>query len=157
MVDTQNDSQARKRMLPPTYLLIAIVVMVALRFLVPVARFIRFPWTLLGLLPGALGVTLNLLADQAFKRHQTTVKPFEKSTSLITAGPYALSRNPMYLGFTLMLLGIALFLGALTPFIVVPIFALIMEFIFIRAEEPMMQETFGDAWQAYKAEVRRWI
>jgi protein-S-isoprenylcysteine O-methyltransferase Ste14 len=63
----------------------------------------------------------------------------------------------MYLGFTLMLLGIAIFLGALTPFIVVPIFALTMEYVFIRTEEPMMQETFGDAWQAYKAKVRRWI
>ena len=100
---------------------------------------------------------LNLLADQAFKRHQTTVKPFEKSTALVTAGPYALSRHPMYLGFTLMLLGIAILLGALTPFIVVPIFALTMEYVFIRTEEPMMQETFGHAWQAYKTNVRRWI
>jgi protein-S-isoprenylcysteine O-methyltransferase Ste14 len=157
MVGKQNGSRARKRMLPPTYLLIAIVTMVALRFLLPAARFIRFPWTLLGLLPGALGVALNLLADRAFTRHQTTVKPFEESTALVTAGPYVLSRHPMYLGFTLILLAIAVFLGALTPFIVVPIFALIMECVFIRAEEPMMQETFGDAWQAYKAKVRRWI
>jgi len=57
----------------------------------------------------------------------------------------------------LVLLGLALFLGAVTPFLVVPVFALLMEFKFIRVEEPMMAATFGDAWHAYQAKVRRWI
>ena len=146
-----------KKLLPPTYLLIAIAAMAALRFLLPCRHLIRFPWTLLGLVPAGLGMVLNLLADGAFKRHRMTVKPFETSTALVVDGAYAISRNPMYLGFALILLGLALFLGALTPFIVVPVFALLMEFSFIRREEPMMEETFGEAWRVYKAKVRRWV
>lgn len=150
-------SAARKPILPPVYLLTAIVAMVLSRFLLPGVRIITLPWTLLGLLPIAFGVYLNLAADRTFKRQGTTVKPFEKSTSLVTIGVYALSRNPMYLGFTLILLGVAILLGAATPFIVVLAFALVMEFLFIRVEEAMMKETFGQAWHTYEARVRRWI
>ena len=128
-----------------------------LRCLLPIRQIIAFPWTLLGLVPAALGVVLNLAADRAFKRHRTTVKPFEDPTSLVVNGAYAISRNPMYLGFTLILLGIAVFLGAITPFVVAPLFALLMEFAFIRVEEPMMEETFGETWWAYRRRVPRWI
>ena len=157
MTDKDREATTGKGMLPPTYLLLAIVAMAALRLVLPGSRFIHFPWMLLGLAPAGLGVVLNLLADGAFKRHQTTVKPFETSTTLVVDGAYAISRHPMYLGFTLILLGLALFLGAVTPFLVVPVFALLMEFKFIRVEEPMMAATFGDAWHAYQAKVRRWI
>ncbi len=147
----------RKKVLPPTYLLVSIVLMVLLRLLIPVRLIVRLPWTLLGLLPAIAGVVLNLRADQALKKHQTTVKPFEKSTALVVERSYAVSRHPMYLGFTLILLGIALLLGAVTCFAVVPAFALLMEFTFVRAEERMMEEAFGADWLAYKAKVRRWI
>lgn len=157
MTEKPSRSVERKRLLPPTYLLTSIVTMVVLRFLLPMRLIVTFPWTLLGLAPAALGVVLNLVADQAFKKNQTTVKPFEKSTSLLVDGAYAISRNPMYLGFTLILLGIAVFLGAITPFVVVPVFAGLMEFAFIRVEESTMEETFGQAWHVYKTKVRRWI
>ncbi len=148
---------AKQRLLPPAYLLTSLIAMVVLRLLLPGARMIALPWTLLGLLPIAVGIHLNLAADRAFKNQGTTVKPFETSTSLVTAGAYAISRHPMYLGFTLILLGIAVLLGAATPFLIVLAFALVMEFRFIRVEEAMMRETFGQAWRAYEARVRRWI
>ena len=146
-----------KRLLPPTYLLTSIAAMVGLRSLLPGVRIITLPWTLLGLLPITFGVYLNLAADRTFKKVGTTVKPFEKSTSLVATGAYAISRHPMYLGFTLILLGIAVLLGVATPFLVVLAFALVMEFRFIRVEQAMMQETFGQDWHTYKARVRRWI
>jgi protein-S-isoprenylcysteine O-methyltransferase Ste14 len=157
MKKEQRRAARRKRVLPPTYLLVSIAAMVSLHFLLPGARVIAFPWALLGLLPMTLGVVLNLVADRALKQHRTTVKPFEKSTSLVTHSVYAISRNPMYLGFALILLGIAVFLGTTAPFIAVLAFPLLMEFAFIRGEEPMMEETFGQAWHAYKAKVRRWL
>ncbi len=147
----------KKPILPPTYLLASIVAMALLRFLLPGVQIIALPWTLLGLLPAAAGIALNLAADGALKQHSTTVKPFEKSTSLVTHSAYAFSRHPMYLGFTSILLGLAVFLGTLTPFIVVLVFGVLMEFVFIRVEEPMMEEAFGEAWRTYKAKVRRWI
>lgn len=157
MKKEQQRAPQRKRALPPTYLLISIAAMVSSHFLLPGTRVIASPWALLGLIPMALGVALNLAADRALKQHRTTVKPFEESTSLVTHSVYAISRNPMYLGFALVLLGIAVFLGTTAPFIVVLVFPLLMEFAFIRGEEPMIEETFGQAWHAYKAKVRRWL
>jgi protein-S-isoprenylcysteine O-methyltransferase Ste14 len=111
----------------------------------------------LGLVPAALGLALSVVADQAFKRHRTTVKPFEESTALVASGAYAVSRHPMYLGFALLLLCLAVCLGALTPFLVVPLFVVAMEFVFIRTEEQMMEAKFGQSWRDYKKNVRRWL
>jgi len=147
----------RKPVLPPTYLWIAMIVMVALHFALPAAKNIHFPWQLIGLLPLALGAALNIIADRAFRTAKTTVKPFQESTALITDGVYRISRHPMYLGFVLMLLGLAILLGSLTPLWVVPIFAIVMDRVFIVVEERMLAEKFGQAWLDYKAEVRRWV
>jgi cadmium resistance protein CadD (predicted permease) len=69
-----------KNVMPTTYLLIAIVVMAALHFSFPVVRIIPPFWNLLGIIPLALGVIINLIADQAFHKANTTVKPFKEST-----------------------------------------------------------------------------
>ena len=147
----------RKPVLPPTYLWIAMIVMAALHFLFPVKRIIPFPSDLLGVLPLALGAALNIIADKAFRAAKTTVKPFQESAALITDGVYRISRHPMYLGFVLMLLGLAILLGSLTPLWVVPIFAIVMDRVFIVVEERMLAEKFGQAWLDYKAKVRRWV
>ena len=157
MTEAREPTATKKRVLPPTYLLASIVAMVALRFLLPGWRIVAFPWSLLGLVPAAGGLALSVVADQAFKKHRTTVKPFEESTALVTSGAYAISRHPMYLGFTLLLLGLAICLGALTPFLVVPAFVALMELVFIRVEEQMMEATFDQAWRDYKKKVRRWL
>jgi protein-S-isoprenylcysteine O-methyltransferase Ste14 len=147
----------RKPVLPPTYVYVAIVLMVALHFLFPVVRIIPFPWDLLGLIPLAAGAALNLSADSAFRKAKTTVKPFQESAALVTDGVYRISRHPMYLGFVLILLGLAILLGSLTPFFIVPIFAAVMDRVFIVTEERMLAEKFGQAWLDYKARVRRWV
>jgi protein-S-isoprenylcysteine O-methyltransferase Ste14 len=67
------------------------------------------------------------MADAVFKREQTTVKPFEKSTALVVTGVFQISRHPMYLGMVLILLGIAILMGTLTPLIVVVIFGILMD------------------------------
>jgi protein-S-isoprenylcysteine O-methyltransferase Ste14 len=147
----------RSKILPPAYLLASIVVMVALRFLVPAARVIASPWNLLGAVPLVIGVMINVAADRAFHGVGTTVKPFQESSALVTTGVYRVSRHPMYLGFILMLIGIAIFLGSLTPIAVVPVMGLLLDRRFIAVEERMLEEKFGDAWLDYKKSVRRWI
>lgn len=146
-----------KKILPPTYLWVSIVVMVALYFVFPGTRIIPSPWNWLGLIPLALGMAINVVADNTFKKVETTVKPFRESTVLVTDGAYRISRHPMYLGFVLILAGIAIILGSLTPWVVVPVFVILMESVFIRVEERMMEEQFGQAWLEYKARARRWI
>jgi protein-S-isoprenylcysteine O-methyltransferase Ste14 len=63
----------------------------------------------------------------------------------------------MYLGFVNILLGVAILLGSLTPFLVIPFFIALMDGIFIRVEEQMLAETFGQEWFDYIQKVRRWI
>jgi protein-S-isoprenylcysteine O-methyltransferase Ste14 len=131
--------------------------MVLLHFLLPVWKIVPWPWRLIGILPIVMGALINILADQAFHKVGTTVKPFQESTFLITDGIFCISRNPMYLGFVLVLAGIAIFLGTASPFLVIPLFAFTMDRIFIKDEERMLSEKFPQDWSDYKHQVRRWI
>ncbi|MGD0005892.1 MAG: isoprenylcysteine carboxylmethyltransferase family protein [Anaerolineaceae bacterium] len=146
-----------KKILPPTYLLISILVMVDLGLVFPIPRVIPPFWNLLGLLPVAFGVLLNLVADRAFQQAHTTVKPFFQSSSLVTEGAYQVSRNPMYLGFALVLIGIAILLRSLAPYLVIALFVLVIDRVFIRVEEQMLADQFGGKWEAYRKQTRRWI
>jgi protein-S-isoprenylcysteine O-methyltransferase Ste14 len=148
---------SKRKPLPPTYLISSIIAMLVLNFVFPVSRVIRFPWNLLGIVPLAIGIIVNLVADKAFKKTDTTVKPFEDSTTLITTGVFRISRHPMYVGMVLILIGIAVLMGSLTPYSVIFVFVVLMEIVFIRVEERMLEEKFGGAWSAYKGKVRRWI
>jgi protein-S-isoprenylcysteine O-methyltransferase Ste14 len=148
---------AGKKVLPPTYFFVAIVLMVMLHFLLPLAEVTHYPWLLLGCVPLFLGIAINLITDKAFKLNNTTVKPFEESTTLITTGVFRITRHPMYLGMILILFGIALLMGSLSTFFVIPVFAFLMDHNFVKVEEKMLAEKFGEDWVKYKSRVRRWI
>ncbi|MDF7824413.1 isoprenylcysteine carboxylmethyltransferase family protein [Pontiellaceae bacterium B12227] len=146
-----------KKILPPTYLLATIVIMTVLHFLLPLRNPISFPWRLLALAPLAAGIILNLLADRAFRIHGTSVKPFERSSTLVTAGVFRISRHPMYLGMLLMVTGIAVLLGSASPWGGVILLAVVFDRHFIKTEEQMLEETFGDLFREYRKHVRKWI
>jgi len=148
---------ANSKMLPPSYFFLTIALMACLHLLLPVARVINYPFTLIGIIPLFVGTLLNLLADKALKDYKTTVKPFMESTTLITTGVYRLCRHPMYLGMALILLGLASFLGSLSPFVAIAVFVILMEQNFLRVEEQMLEMKFGQQWLEYKQRVRRWI
>jgi protein-S-isoprenylcysteine O-methyltransferase Ste14 len=145
------------RTLPPGYLFNALAAMVLLHFFFPLKTITPFPLNFVGLVPLLLGTALNLLADQSLKKRGTTVKPFEVSSALITTGVYRLSRHPMYLGMVFILTGVAFLLGSLSPYIIIPIFAIMMDRIFISIEENMLATSFGNEWHKYKSTVRRWL
>ena len=82
---------------------------------------------------------------------------YEESKALVTGGVFHISRNPMYLGMTLILLGVALILGSATPFVVVLLFPVLLDRIFIVPEERMLEDTFSYQFRQYRNHVRRWI
>lgn len=147
----------RKQLLPPACFFIAILLMGAAHFLVPVRKVIPPPYNYLGALLVLVGLVLNIWSSNLFNKAKTTIKPFEKSAGLVTDGPYRISRHPMYLGMTVSLAGLAVLLGSVTPAIVIPAFVWVMAKEFIPVEEQAMEETFGDAWREYKKRVRRWL
>jgi protein-S-isoprenylcysteine O-methyltransferase Ste14 len=146
-----------KKLMPTTYLMIAMLLSIGLHFLVPLSYVVPSPWNLIGLVPMAFGIWINLSADHAFKMAHTTVKPFEESSALLQDDAYRYSRNPMYLGFESILLGIALLLGSLSPYLVVILFPFAIERSFIHAEESMLEAKFGEEWRQYKSRVRKWL
>lgn len=92
-----------------------------------------------------------------FKQKNTTVKPFEKSSGLITEGPFRFSRHPMYLGFVSILFGLAIFLGSITPFLAPMLMFVTLEEKFIPQEEKNLEKIFGKKYRNYKHSVRKWI
>ena len=146
-----------KKVMPTTYLLIALLAMLLLLFSQPLNQIIPMPWNLFGTVPVLLGIGINLLADKALHKAKTTVKPFQESTTLITDGVYGFSRHPMYLGFVMILIGVAALLGALVPWMIVLIYTVQLESVYIQVEERMLSEKFGASWMDYKRKVRRWI
>jgi protein-S-isoprenylcysteine O-methyltransferase Ste14 len=83
--------------------------------------------------------------------------PFSEPLAFVTAGPFEFTRNPMYLGMLLSLVGWLLRLGSLVPTMVIPCFFALIHYRFVLREEPFMAEHFGDAYAAYRARVRRWL
>ena len=104
-----------------------------------------------------IGGALNIWTDQLFKKNETTVKPDEKPSVLIQSGPFNISRNPMYLGMTILLIGIGFILGSIISFVGAILFVVAMEIAFITQEEKNLQEQFGEEFNAYRKKVRRWI
>jgi len=148
---------AKKPLLPPAYFQICLLAIVAVHFLLPLARLVSWPYRLLGILPLGLGLALNLWADAWFKKRNTTVKPFETPSAFLREGPFRFSRHPMYLGMVLALLGGGLLSGSLSALLVPVFFGLLMQLRFIPHEEQAMAAAFGQSYLEYQKRVRAWL
>jgi protein-S-isoprenylcysteine O-methyltransferase Ste14 len=131
--------------------------MIALHVILPIRQVIPGVFRLFGLIPLAFGLAVVLWAAGIFDRAGTAIKPFQESTVLVQRGPFLVSRNPMYLSMVCALLGVAVLAGSVSPFLVVPAFAILIDRRFIRAEEAILERRFGAEYVAYKARVRRWL
>ncbi len=143
--------------MPPLHFFLSLVLIAGLAETWPLAEILTWPWRWAGLAPILAGVWLNYGADRLIRERGTTIKPFEISTALITDGAFRTSRNPIYLGMILILIGEALLFGQLSPFFVCAAFAALMHFRFVLVEERILRETFGERFDAYCARTRRWL
>lgn len=108
---------------------------------------------------GLIGVVITALAMLSFWRVHTTVNPMKPSSasSLVTSGIYRFTRNPMYLGMLLILVGWALYLANVLAFLFLPAFILYMNRFQIEPEEKALTALFGQEYLEYTARVLRWI
>ena len=145
------------RIQPPTYFFASVVLMLLLHWLLPLWHWLAWPWTLLGLIPALAGAYLGQAGSSTFRRVGTTIVPGQVSSTLVTTGVFGFTRNPMYLSFTLLLVGLGVLLGSLSPLVVIPIFIIIINQRIIPIEERMLTEKFGAEYADYQRRVRRWI
>jgi protein-S-isoprenylcysteine O-methyltransferase Ste14 len=145
------------RILPPRLVLILLGAMVVLHLLLPGLELLSFPYTLAGAAVAALGIALTLSGARLFSRVGTNIRTFNEPGVLVTDGLFRWSRNPMYLGFVLLLLGTAMLLGTATPFLAVALFAVVADRWYIAFEERAMKAKFGADYAAYMRRTRRWV
>ena len=105
------------------------------------------------------GMAIAGAALFGFRKHHTTVNPHhpEKTRELVVDGVYRFSRNPMYLGLTLLLTGFCFWLGNPLGFLAVPPFIAYLTRFQVMPEERLLAARFGDSYTAYCHRVRRWI
>lgn len=154
------DSTPRQpwRGVPPLWWFLSLVAMFILNRNWPLITWLHTPWTYVGYLVIVLGGVIGILSIRRFRTAGTTIDPIALgATVLVSEGLYQYTRNPMYAGLVLVLLGAALCMGSLTPFFVIPVFMAIIQTLFIRHEEAHLLGVFGDEYAAYQRRVRRWI
>jgi len=146
-----------KKMLPPSLFLIALILIIIVHLFAPFLRFNIFWLKILGCFLIIGGIGINLWADNIFKKHNTTVKPFEESRALIKEGVFHFTRNPMYLGMGTILFGISLILQSVVPFLISLAFGILMDKHFINWEEKALENKFGEQFRVYQKRVRKWL
>lgn len=107
----------------------------------------------------ALGALVVVQGARTFWRNKTTINPvdLESASALVTSGVFRFSRNPMYVGFTAMLVGWVVCLAAPWAILGPVAFVLFTNRFQIVPEERVMRAKFGQAYDDYRAKVRRWI
>ena len=142
---------------PPIYFFITLMAMIALHYLVPIHQLLSTHLRYAGIPLVVGGICIVAIAASAFSKVGTPVVPFEKSTVVVTTGLFRFSRNPMYLGMVMAIIGVAFLLGSAAAFIPIPIFVWLIQYQFISREEAFLEELFGEEYLVYKAKVRQWL
>lgn len=144
---------------PPVIGLLVALAMWLLSSTLPVYRF-ALPWQhIFAALILLVGLSIDFSALWSFRKAKTTINPLkpETTSNVVTTGIYRYSRNPMYLGMLFILTAFAVYLGALTPFLLLPVFVLIISINQIIPEERILRNKFGQPYDDYLASVRRWL
>jgi protein-S-isoprenylcysteine O-methyltransferase Ste14 len=139
------------------YFLILLVLSVLFHIVVPVRVVLHAPFTFFGIILMGLGLVTAIRCRSLFLQNRTTLSPYESPAFLITTGPFRMSRNPVYLAMAAILLGTAVVMGTVVPFVFTGLFILIMDLLFIPDEEERLETIFGEEYRDYKKRVRRWI
>lgn len=121
---------------------------------------IALPWrSAFALIFVTVGLAIVLTGVLTFRRMKTTVNPLtpEATTAMVTSGIYRFTRNPMYVGFFLVLAGWAIYLSNVLAFAFLPLFVWYMNRFQILPEERALVSKFSEAFTLYKRSVRRWV
>ncbi|MEX0964897.1 MAG: isoprenylcysteine carboxylmethyltransferase family protein [Pseudohongiellaceae bacterium] len=142
---------------PPAIFASLILVGAAIHYRWPLGMGIAESLEILGYLFVLIGIVIAIVVNSSFNRAGTAIEPWKPTTAIVTTGFYAWSRNPIYLGFCLINMGIGIATNSLWIFISFFPAAILLYYIAIAKEEAYLEKKFGDEYLAYKKKVRRWI
>jgi len=149
--------EQKRRFPPPVYLVLTLLIMSVLNYHLPLVRLWGPPESYAGAALVIIGTLMTGHSARLFRLAKTPLIPFERTTTLITHGPYRYTRNPMYLGLVLIVLGVAILQGSLGAFLPLPGLVWILRAHFVLGEERFLEDLFGERYREYKRSVRRWI
>lgn len=145
---------------PPIVYIVAVALAIIAHWLLPL------PWIgapmnellfAVGWVVVAGAVAMEVAAMRTMARARTTIMPNRASDHLVTKGPFAFTRNPIYLGNTMLMIGIGLISGIVWFVILAPFAAFATQKLAIEREERHLEARFGKAFRDYSKKVRRWI
>jgi protein-S-isoprenylcysteine O-methyltransferase Ste14 len=144
---------------PPFVYLIGLVIgyglskWIPLRLVSPEPRWMFY----LGVVLVAIGVMFGFWGVATFKRHQTAIIPFHPASLVVMSGPYAITRNPMYVGLACSYMGASFLLDTWWAFALSPVVVRIIDRQVIAREERYLLSAFGAEYAGYLKKVRRWL
>ena len=147
-----------KTKIPPPILAFVMIGLIYLSslFIVPTTFYYQSSLSILVLIMGFACLLPSLKLFAKFKTTITPLKP-SNSTALVTEGMYRYSRNPMYLGLLLITIASTIWFGTWLGIIINIVFIFLINFLQIIPEEEALLEIFGEEYEEYKKNVRRWI
>ena len=141
---------------PPLLAAALILITLILHFVLPEERLVGWHHVI-GLLLVATGVGVCVFAAAIFQARDTTKNPYGEPGTFVVQPPYTWTRNPMYVGITTALLGLAIFFGSIVMLLAPIAFFIVIDRMVIPREEETMERLFAEQYVDYKNRVRRWI
>ena len=142
---------------PPVVTLAFLLIVYALGRFVPVSLTVPAMLRYIGLAFAFVGFLLGIGAFIEFMKARTTLDPHGAAKQLVTSGIYRFTRNPIYLGFLLVLVGLPLYFGLYWGIVLAPLYVFLMNRLVIQHEEAYLERKFGKMYMDYTSQVRRWL
>lgn len=157
MAKEQDHPNINRNVHPPVVALMFIVIAYFLGRFVPIPVVAPMSVRNVGLLLTFIGFLLGVGAFMEFRKARTTLDPHGSVKQVVTSGIYRFTRNPIYLGFLLMVIGLPLNSGLMWGLIMSPLYIIMMTRLVIEREEAYLEKKFKDQYTTYRSRVRRWL
>jgi protein-S-isoprenylcysteine O-methyltransferase Ste14 len=149
-----------KKFIPPLFVLTGLVGMAMVHFFFTPHIVIPLPWNLLGIFIILIGLMMGMWVGRYFKKIDTQIHTFKEPRKLVTSGLFHYSRNPIYLGFAIVLTGFAFLFGNLISFLFPLLFIIVANVWYIPFEEAALAKAFGkeylDSIPGQKVDLTSW-
>jgi protein-S-isoprenylcysteine O-methyltransferase Ste14 len=151
-----NSALMNTKIHPPLLAVALILITLILHFVLPEESLVGWH-QVIGLLLVAVGAGLSSFAAAIFQARDTTRNPYGDPATFVVQAPYTWTRNPMYLGITTALFGLAIFFGSIVMLLAPIAFFIVIDRMVIPREEETMERLFSQQYVDYKNQVRRWV